>query len=131
MGREVPRSAVVEPQPVVNQTGACEPLRTVPPLPDDAFDAYFRHIFPKAVATARRVTGDVDTAQDAAVEALARAYARWQRVAGLEWRDAWVLRVTIHQALRLAPRPPRCGPAVDVGDASELVDLRLALGQAL
>lgn len=37
--------------------------------------------------------------EDVAAEACARAYLRWSRIAGLPWRDAWVLRVATNLAL--------------------------------
>lgn len=97
----------------------------------DDFDAFFRAVLPRTVAAARRVTGDRAAAEDAAVEALARAHLHWARVAPLPWRDAWVLRVAIHQALRQRPRPaptPVAGaPAPEGPDASDRPALVAAL----
>jgi len=48
----------------------------------DDFESFFRGVFPKAVAVAQRVTGDRPSAEDAALEALARTHFRWKRIGG-------------------------------------------------
>jgi RNA polymerase sigma-70 factor (sigma-E family) len=95
------------------------------------YDEFFRQILPRAVAVARRVTGDRASAEDAAIEALARAHVRWHRVGSLPWRDAWVLRVATHEALRQLPRPQPLPPAAPAVDEAESVALRQALLDAL
>jgi RNA polymerase sigma factor (sigma-70 family) len=95
------------------------------------YDDFFREILPRAVSVARRVTGDRASAEDAAVEALARAHLRWQRVGSLPWRDAWVLRVTSHEALRQLPKSGPLPPATPAVDEAESVALRQALLDAL
>ena len=65
--------------------------------PDD-FDQFFRVIFPKAVGVAQKVTNDRAAAEDAALEALAKAHFRWHRIGHEPWRDVWVLRVTVNEA---------------------------------
>src|SRR5919108_893623 len=64
------------------------------------FDSFFGGVFPKAVAVAQRITGDRGSAEDAAVEALAKAHARWKRIGGQPWREAWVYKVAVHEAIR-------------------------------
>jgi RNA polymerase sigma-70 factor, ECF subfamily len=98
----------------------------------DGYDDFFREILPRAVAVARRVTGERASAEDAAVEALARAHLHWRRLADLPWRQAWVLRVTTHEALRHLPKT-RGSAAVPLsaGDEAETVVLRQALVDAL
>jgi RNA polymerase sigma-70 factor (sigma-E family) len=97
----------------------------------DDFDAFFRSVLPRAIGVARRITGDRSTAEDVAVEALARAHVRWHRVAPLPWREAWVLRVAAREALRHLPRKFTPAPAPLAPDASDLVALRMALVAAL
>jgi len=77
-----------------------------PKRADDAygFEAFFRAVFPKAVAVARRVTGEHAAAEDAAIEALAKAHVRWQRIGPAPWREGWVLRVAVNEAIRRLPR---------------------------
>jgi RNA polymerase sigma-70 factor (sigma-E family) len=98
---------------------------------NDDFDAFFRSVLPRAIGVARRITGDRSTAEDVAVEALARAHVRWHRVAPLPWREAWVLRVAAREALRHLPRKAAPAPAALTPDASDLVALRMALVAAL
>jgi RNA polymerase sigma factor (sigma-70 family) len=85
----------------------------VRPKPTDdeyGFEAFFRAAFPKAVAVARRVTGEHAAAEDAAIEALAKAHLRWQRIGPAPWREAWVIRVAVNEAIRRLPRAtPRAG----------------------
>jgi RNA polymerase sigma factor (sigma-70 family) len=95
------------------------------------YDDFFRQILPRAVSVARRVTGDRASAEDAAIEALALAHLRWHRVASLPWRDAWVLRVATHEALRQLPKPRPMPPAPVVVDEADSVALRHALLDAL
>lgn len=59
----------------------------------DDFESAYRDLFPRAAMVAYRLLGDKTAAEDVAAEALARAYARWGRIAGLAHRDGWVLRV--------------------------------------
>jgi DNA-directed RNA polymerase specialized sigma24 family protein len=70
-------------------------------------DDFFGQILPRAVAVARRVTGERASAEDAAVEAWPRAHLSWRRIGPLPWRDAWVLGVTTQEALRHLPRRAR------------------------
>jgi RNA polymerase sigma factor (sigma-70 family) len=95
------------------------------------YDDFFRHILPRAVAVGRRVTGERASAEDAAVEALARAHLQWRRIGPLPWRDAWVLRVTTHEALRRLPRRPAVPAAAAEEDGADSVVLRQALIAAL
>jgi RNA polymerase sigma-70 factor (ECF subfamily) len=74
-------------------------------------DDFFTHVLVRTLRAARRLTGDPWTAEEVAVEALARAHARWARIAPLPWRDAWVLNIACKQALRSIRRhPPRTAP---------------------
>jgi len=100
---------------------------------DSDFDDAFRVLLPRAVRVAFRILGDVNEAEDAAVEALARAAVRWRRVGGLPYRDAWVLRVTANVAVDIARRRPRPTPPVDVHQPTheDLVVLQMALATAL
>ncbi len=68
------------------------------------FEAFFRAAFPKTVAVARRVTGEHAAAEDAAIEAMAKAHLRWQRIGPEPWRERWVLRVAVNEAIRRLPR---------------------------
>lgn len=98
---------------------------------DEGFDEFFLRILPRTIRSARRITGDPWTAEDVAVEALARAHARWSRVSQLPWRDAWVLRVASREALHQLRRRPLAPVVGDDQDESDHVALRLALVAAL
>jgi RNA polymerase sigma-70 factor (sigma-E family) len=102
---------------------------------DDGFEQAFDDLFPRAFRLARRLVGDTDVAEDIAAEALARAYAHWPRVAGLSYRDGWVLRVAANLAVDLVRRRPEVvvtpSPASAGPDADEMVVLRVALVAAL
>lgn len=98
---------------------------------DDGYDDFFRQVLPRAVAVARRVTGERASAEDAAVEALARAHLHWSRVGALPWRDAWVLRVASREALRQLSRAPARASTPPAADEAESVALRHALVAAL
>ena len=63
------------------------------------FDVFFREIYPRACRAARRVSRDESAAEDAALEAMTRAFVRWPRLRWLHYRDAWVLCVAINEAL--------------------------------
>jgi RNA polymerase sigma-70 factor (sigma-E family) len=95
------------------------------------FDSFFRGVFPKAVAVAQRITGDRGSAEDAAVEALAKAHVRWKRIGGQPWREAWVYKVAVNQAIRELPRPIPAEPAPAAGDPADHVAIRQTLTAAL
>lgn len=58
----------------------------------DGFEEFALSVLPKLLRLARR-SGATDTeGEDIAAEALARAYASWGRVSGLDYREGWVLR---------------------------------------
>ena len=98
---------------------------------DDDFEAVFRDLLPTAIAAAQRIVGERAAAEDAAAEAFARAYVAWRRVSALPYRDAWILRVTVNQAIDAARRRPRWLPVSPTSDPSDPVATRLALAQAL
>ncbi|HMC42268.1 MAG TPA: sigma-70 family RNA polymerase sigma factor [Acidimicrobiales bacterium] len=98
---------------------------------DNDFEAVFRELLPTAIAAAQRILGERAAAEDAAAEAFARAYAAWRRVGALPFRDAWILRVTVNQAIDAARRRPRWLQARSTPDPSEPATTRLAVAQAL
>jgi len=99
---------------------------------DEAFNAAFVVLFPRAFRLSYRLLGDRAAAEDAAAEAMARTFADWKRVSELPYRDAWVLRVTTNISLDQIRR--RRLPVVAPPVASEDEDthaLRVALWAAL
>jgi RNA polymerase sigma factor (sigma-70 family) len=106
---------------------------------EHGFEQFFRAVFPRAVAVARRVTGEHAAAEDAAIEAMAKAHLRWQRIGPAPWRERWVIRVAVNEATRRLPRA-RPGARDDVAsddgcadgsDPADEVVLRQALTAAL
>lgn len=61
------------------------------------FDALYLDLFVRAQRCARQLLGDRDMAEEIAAETLARAFARWSKVAS--YAEAWVTRVAINLAL--------------------------------
>lgn len=97
---------------------------------DAEFDAVFRSLFTQAYRVARRIVGDPASAEDVAAEALSRAYANWEKIAALQYRDAWVMRVTTNLALN-AVRPRRPIPVERRTSDDDTEATRLALVDAL
>jgi RNA polymerase sigma-70 factor (sigma-E family) len=95
------------------------------------FESFFREVFPRAVALARRVTGDQSAAEDAALEALAKAHFRWRKLAAAPWRESWVLRVTVNESIRRLPRARDLQPILEINDPTDAVVLRHTLTEAL
>jgi RNA polymerase sigma-70 factor (ECF subfamily) len=98
--------------------------------PDD-FDAFFRSVFPRAVAVAERVTGERAAAEDAALDALAKAHFRWNKIGDEPWREAWVFKVAVNEAIRRLPRPLALERASYTRDPADDVALRQTLTAAL
>jgi RNA polymerase sigma-70 factor (sigma-E family) len=110
----------------------CDNPSAVPGSGDaEGFDEFFLRILPRTIRVARRLSGDPWVAEDVAVEALARAHARWDRVGPLAWRDAWVLKVASREALRQVRRRPAPAPVYRDRDEADDVVLRVALVAAL
>ena len=63
-----------------------------------SFESFFMSAFAKVRAATARITGP-DLAEDLAVEAFARAFARWGRVSKMESPEGWVVRVATNAAL--------------------------------
>jgi RNA polymerase sigma-70 factor (sigma-E family) len=100
---------------------------------DEAFEACFDALFPKAFGLALRVIGDAQAAEDVAAEALTRLYARWARLRAADYRDAWVMKVAGNlaiDAVRKHPAGPGRAPAA-APDMHDLAALRLALAASL
>jgi RNA polymerase sigma factor (sigma-70 family) len=97
----------------------------------DDFDSFFRGVFPKAVGVAQRVTGERAAAEDAALDALAKAHFRWRRIGDEPWREMWVLRVAVNEAIRRLPRNRTLERPTPTHDLADDVALRQTLTVAL
>lgn len=71
---------------------------------DVTFEEFFRSNYPRAFGVAVRMLGNAAEAEDAAAEAFSRALVRWRRVNALDYRDAWVLRVTANVSIDMLRR---------------------------
>ena len=103
-----------------------------------SFDDRVEVLAPLAYRVCFRILGDRHDAQDLTQEALARAFARWRRVAAYD--EAWITRVATNLALgevrrrqrgrRLAPEPTGSA-AVDavVTQRAELVEVLRSLSR--
>lgn len=95
---------------------------------DAAFEEFFRANYSRAFGVAVRMLGNSAEAEDAAAEAFSRALLRWRRVGTLDYRDAWVLRVTANVAIdMLRRRRPLPRPDAAVRDAQADSVERLSL----
>ena len=95
------------------------------------FDEAFDSLFPRAERLAFRILGNWAAAEDAAAEALARAYANWRKVGLLPHRDGWVLRVATNVAIDIHRRRQPVPEPAEVPDVEELTAMRVALAAAL
>lgn len=95
------------------------------------FDEYFRECLPRARGVASRLLSSGADVDDAVAEAFARALASWRKVEALDYRDAWVLRVTAHVAIDITRRrrPPDVPEGVE--DMTNSTLDRIALAAAL
>ena len=103
-----------------------------------SFEAAFEGLFLRCCRLAHRLIGDAAVAEEVAAEAMTRAYAHWPKIAGLDYRDAWVLRVVTNLAIDRARRHRwslvqlgRHGEAATVASGEEVTALRITLVAAL
>ena len=97
------------------------------------FDEAFDTLFTRAYRVARRILNDDAAAEDVAAEAVARAFAHWEKIAHEPWQEGWVVRVASNLALdsvRKRSRLAHSGP-VEVAVEDDDVAVRMALVEAL
>lgn len=91
-------------------------------------------LFPRAFRAARKLLPSDAAAEDVAAETLARAYARWRKLADAPWRAGWVVKVASNLAVDALRKDARLAPADASNEAAtaepDLAD-RVALSQAL
>jgi len=68
------------------------------------FSAFFHREFEPVVRTVYLVLHDQQSAEDVAQDAFGQLYVNWSRVSGYDQPRAWVRRVAIRMAVRLARR---------------------------
>jgi RNA polymerase sigma-70 factor (ECF subfamily) len=97
-----------------------------------AFEDAFRADYPDVVRVIAPIVGSVEDAEAVAQDAFVKAYTRWKRIGRYDRPGAWVQRVAIRDAVRLAERSRRTvpGPTAerDAGDTvAAHVDLHAAM----
>lgn len=92
----------------------------------------FRSEYPEVVRVVAPIVGSIGDAESVTHDAFAKAYARWSRLGTYDKPGAWVRRVAIRDAVRVAERNrrPLPVPAADTDATASLVD-RLDLHAAL
>jgi RNA polymerase sigma-70 factor (ECF subfamily) len=99
---------------------------------DEEFEAVFRALYPSALRVALKVLREPPDAEDAVSEAFARALLSWGRISRLDYRDAWIMRVTANVAVDAARKQDRVSRLVsDVVVGDDDVAGRLDLVAAL
>jgi RNA polymerase sigma-70 factor (ECF subfamily) len=79
----------------------------VPSGDDHDFAGFYAGVFPRLVGQLFLITRNLQDAEDAVQEAMARASARWARLRDYEVPEAWVRRVAVHLAADMARRGRR------------------------
>jgi RNA polymerase sigma factor (sigma-70 family) len=99
----------------------------------DDFDEFFRRVYPRLLTATTRIAGDVGVAEDAAIEAMTKAFVRWPKVRSLPHCDAWVLRVAINETLRYMRRDRirTAAPPTAILGATDTVAVHVALVAAV
>jgi RNA polymerase sigma factor (sigma-70 family) len=101
----------------------------------DDFDGFFRAVYPGVLRTATRVADDRGVGEEAAIEAMTKAFVRWPRVRLLPHKEAWVLRVAINEVLRCRRRdrfrPVNLSGRRDIPGPADEVVTRLAVASAI
>jgi RNA polymerase sigma-70 factor (sigma-E family) len=104
---------------------------------EDDFDAFVRVNGPSLLRTAWLLTGEWPAAEDLVQSALERAWPRWSKLAGEQYRCAYVRRMVTTTFLRAQRRrwrgelpwsaPPVDGPSRSEPDGFARVDVRVGL----
>jgi RNA polymerase sigma-70 factor, ECF subfamily len=98
--------------------------------PTSSYEDFFRSTFPKVRAAVSRIVGH-ESGEDLAIEALARAYARWNAVEKMEYPQAWTIRVGVNLALDQVRRKDIRPMTFAVRDEADQVILRADLVRAV
>ena len=98
--------------------------------PTSSYEDFFRSTFPRVRAAVTRIVGP-EGGEDLAIEALARAYSRWNAVAKMEYPQAWATRVGVNLALDQVRRKEIRPVPLAVRDEADQVILRADLVSAM
>lgn len=75
-----------------------------------SFEETFRREYPSIVRTTASIIGSVEDAEAVTQDAFVKAFARWTKVGGYDAPGAWIQRVAIRDAVRVARRQARRPP---------------------
>lgn len=101
-----------------------------PPSAEEEFDEFFGRVRSRLLGQAVLLTGDRETAQDLAQEALMRAWKSWPRIRRYEDPEGWTRRVLHNLAvshLRRRRRGDRLGEEASPGPSVDFVAVSSAL----
>jgi DNA-directed RNA polymerase specialized sigma24 family protein len=92
--------------------GLYRDMRFIPPAAgasmaepdDDGFSDFFRREFERTVRTAYLVLHDQQSAEDVAQDAFGQLYRNWTKVRNYDNPQAWLRRIAIRMAVRVARR---------------------------
>jgi DNA-directed RNA polymerase specialized sigma24 family protein len=95
------------------------PSAALSPDGGEAFAAFYRSDYANVARALSYTLGDVDLGREATDEAMARAYARWAKIADYDSPAGWVYRVGLNWAYSTRRRVMRSLPFVDHGGGVE------------
>jgi RNA polymerase sigma-70 factor (ECF subfamily) len=99
------------------------------------FDEVFERQYPRLVRVAQFIVDDRGRAREIVQETFARALVRWERVGRYDSPEAWLLTVTVRQAVRARDRARREVPHDDDVELdhrpTDAVDAGVVIRQAL
>ena len=96
----------------------------------EQFDVLYRESFATIVGSVRWIVGDLEVADEIVQDAFVAALVRWRKVSGYDNPGAWVRRVAIRDAVRVAKRArsqPRFASRADGMDSETVIDVRVAV----
>lgn len=102
---------------------------------DDSFESFFRRTYVRLAQGALLLTGSREEAEEVAQEALARVWARWDRIRRMDSPEGYVYRTALNivrkRAGRASRRPDSPGGDSSVADPSIAVAERDRIMRAL
>jgi RNA polymerase sigma factor (sigma-70 family) len=96
----------------------------------EQFDVLYRESFATIVGSVRWIVGDLEVAHEITQDAFVAALVRWRKVSGYDNPGAWVRRVAIRDAVRVAKRArsqPHFASRADAMDTETVIDVRVAV----
>jgi DNA-directed RNA polymerase specialized sigma24 family protein len=104
---------------LTDSEGSPPPSAALPPDGGAAFADFYRSDYANVARALSYTLGDVDLGREATDEAMARAYARWAKIADYDSPAGWVYRVGLNWAYSTRRRLMRSLPLVHHANAVE------------